>query len=296
MSVSKKNRLREVTSTEFESSELRVIAGEVLLRSLAQSPAPLTARQLRDRLTGPYKLPLPAIEQTLKEQVTAGKVFLYPGTGSGGKARYWTFGVEQLARESILKLLGQRSLPVSEVVRRLRRSLRGMDEGAQRQLISDLARKGELHEWPPVLGSRTSRYSVLPPEPGFYLRDAIDKIARKLGLTPASLTASLRHLTPEVDPDVPTGNPDLNDKLLERMVQVKLAAAQGAPLPLRELWRSLRSEGWDKSTFDRIVLDLAANYRVTLLKHDFPGMLSPGERTELVVDPQGNHFVGIALR
>lgn len=94
----------------------------------------------------------------------------------------------------------------------------------------------------------------------------------------------------------PVAGGDLDEKLLERMVQVKLAAAQGAPLPLRELWQSLRAEGWEKSAFDRIVLGLAAGYRVTLLKHDFPGMLSAADRADLVVDEYGNHFVGIALR
>ena len=64
------------------------------------------------------------------------------------------------------------------------------------------------------------------------------------------------------------------------MVQMKLAAAQGAPLPLRDLWQSLQSEGWDKAAFDRVVLELAASYRVTLLKHNFPGMLSDGDRAD----------------
>jgi len=282
--------------TDNAAPALRSIAIEVLIRSLEQSTGPITARQLRDRLTGPYKLPLETIEQILVEQVAGTKVYSYPGAGRAGKARYWTQGLEQLARESTLRLLADKSLTLSEIVRRLRVPLRGMSEEAVRRLIGQLARTGELQQWPPVLGSRTGRYSVLPPDPAFYLRDAVDKISRKLGVPAASLAVLARQLDSDKLPESFSDLPGFDGKLLERMVQVKLAAAQGAPLPLRDLWRSLKSEGWEKSTFDRTVLALAASYRITLLKHDFPGMLNPTERAELVVDQQGNHYVGIALR
>jgi hypothetical protein len=269
------------------SPELESIAAEVLLRSLDQSQTPLTARQLRERLTGPYKLPLAEIEKLLEAQVGEHRVFRYPGTS----ARYWTQGIEKFARETILKVLATRSLSISELLRRLRSSLKGMEEGAQRRLIGQMVKEGALHEWPPVLGGRTANYSVLPPDPIFYLEDALKKLARKLNVTRESLAEPLQRLATNGE----TGK-ERDAKLLARMVQVRLAAAQGAPLPLRELWHSFKSEGWEKSTFDQTVLDLAASYHVTLLKHDFPGMLSAADRAELVVDPFGNHYVGIARR
>lgn len=285
------------------------IAGEVLRRSLEQSATPLTARQLRERLTGPYKLPLDQIERRLEAEVASGRAFRYPGSGPGGRPRYWTRGIEHFAREALLRLLAARALTMAEILRRLRHSLRGMEEAAQRglvrRLIGELKREGALHEWPAVIGGRTPSFSALPPDPRFYLEDAIRRIARRLDLAPASLAAPLRELAGAASSNAaaapmaasaPVAGGDLDEKLLERMVQVKLAAAQGAPLPLRELWQSLRAEGWEKSAFDRIVLGLAAGYRVTLLKHDFPGMLSAADRADLVVDEYGNHFVGIALR
>jgi hypothetical protein len=134
-------------------------------------------------------------------------------------------------------------------------------------------------------------FSAQLPEPLFYLEDALNKIARKLGRSRDSLASALKELA-GANPE-PSGG---DEKLLERMVQMKLAAAQGAPLPLRDLWQSLQSEGWEKAAFDRVVLELAASYRVTLLKHNFPGMLSDGDRADLVVDTYGNHYVGIAMR
>jgi hypothetical protein len=278
--------------------ELQSIASEVLLRSLDQSTVPLTARQIRERLTGPYKFPLVALESLLEQHVEAGRAYAYPGTGSTGKGRYWTRGIEEFARESVLKMVATRALPLAELLRRQRQALKGLNESAQRRLIAAMIADGSLHEWPPVLGSRTSRISALPPAPRLYLEDAVEKIARKIGVTPESMAGSLHELADSYEHGSKSSSTvsPLEDRLVERMLQVKLAAAQGAPLPLRELWHSLRSEGCDKTTFDRIVLDLAASYRVTLLKHDFPGMLTPTDRAELVIDQFGNHYVGIARR
>jgi hypothetical protein len=279
------------TQNQPPSSNLESIAGEVLLRSLDQSTLPLTANQLRERLTGPYKLPLEKIETLLEELVRDGKAYLYPGSGPRGRSRFWTHGIEQFARETIRKTLATRSLPMSDLLRRLRNALKGMDETAQRRLITEMVREGALHEWPAVIGGRTVHFSTQLPEPLFYLEDALNKIARKLGRSRDSLASALKELA-GANPE-PSGG---DEKLLERMVQMKLAAAQGAPLPLRDLWQSLQSEGWDKAAFDRVVLELAASYRVTLLKHNFPGMLSDGDRADLVVDTYGNHYVGIAMR
>jgi hypothetical protein len=279
------------TQNQSPSSNLESIAGEVLLRSLDQSTLPLTANQLRERLTGPYKLPLDKIETLLEELVRDGKVYLYPGSGPRGRSRFWTHGIEQFARETIRKTLATRSLPMSDLLRRLRNALKGMDETAQRRLITEMVREGALHEWPAVIGGRTVHFSAQLPEPLFYLEDALNKIARKLGRSRDSLASALKELA-GANPE-PSGG---DEKLLERMVQMKLAAAQGAPLPLRDLWQSLQSEGWEKAAFDRVVIELAASYRVTLLKHNFPGMLSDGDRADLVVDTYGNHYVGIAMR
>jgi hypothetical protein len=52
----------------------------------------------------------------------------------------------------------------------------------------------------------------------------------------------------------------------------------------------------DKEHFDRLALELSREGIVTLHHHDFPASLSPSERTELVQDERGTHYVGIAIR
>ena len=63
---------------------------------------------------------------------------------------------------------------------------------------------------------------------------------------------------------------------------VKLAAADGELVPLDQLWRSLQNEGWDKASFDRTVLSLAEENRVSLQRHNFPYGLGDQERAQLV--------------
>ena len=278
------------------SPEKQAIESEVLLRSLDQAPLPITGSQLRDRLTGPYKLPLDKIEQLLERLVEEGKAHRYPAIGRSRHPRYWTHGIEHYGREMILKALATRSLTMSDLLRRLRSSLKGLEEAAQRQLVIQLVREKALHEWPPMIGGRTSQYGVQPPAPRVYLEDAMRKIANKLGVSREALAGAARELGEERPAPLPKTQGNLDENLLQRMVQIKLAAAQGAPLSLQELWHSLQSDGWEKATFDRIVLELAKNYRVALLKHDFPGILSEQERNDLVVDAFGNYYVGIALR
>ena len=88
----------------------------------------------------------------------------------------------------------------------------------------------------------------------------------------------------------------LESRILERMVEVVPAAANGALVSLRDLRRSKDFENVDKSSFDQAVLGLADQGKVALHRHDFPAGLSTEDRAELVTDATGDFYVGIALR
>lgn len=66
-----------------------------------------------------------------------------------------------------------------------------------------------------------------------------------------------------------------------------------ALLPVRLLRRRLSLE---KREFDDLALRLAREGIVSLHYHDYPGSLPESERSELVVDARGTHYVGIAPR
>lgn len=273
---------------------------EVINKALAQAPRPLTVKQLRDLLTGPFKLEEERLTALLDAQVDAGRVYRFAATGPGKLPRYWTRKPEELAQQTMLRVLAQRPHTRAEVLYRAKASLAGFSKEEQQQLLTALVRAGQVYELPFVVGGRAKLYSALPADARDYLEDAITKISKKLAVPRNEVLRAVRALAEAEEPAAtatPTTLPsDPNEAVLARMVQVKLAAAQGGLVPLNELWHSLKDEGWDKASFDRTVLSLAESYRVALQRHNFPASLKEEERAELVTDELGNHYIGIALR
>lgn len=288
-------------------------AAEVMLKALAQATAPLTAKQLRDQLTGPYKLSVAELTEALDAAVANGTAHRIAPARRNSPPRYTTRAPEALAENALLKLLRQRPHTRAELLRRAQPTLKafGIAEGSQ--LLAQLIRAGQAQELAPFLGGRAKLYSAQSAQPRDYVEDALKKLGAKFGLSREALLR-VAGLMPAAHVEAPATQAkqppqtaqaaepanapmaDPGEALLARMVQVKLAAAQGALVPLNTLWRSLQHEGWRKADFDRTVLSLAESYRVSLQRHNFPASLSEEERAELVADEAGNHYVGIALR
>lgn len=94
--------------------------------------------------------------------------------------------------------------------------------------------------------------------------------------------------------DGASGN--LVDDRAEVLRNVQLLEARegrGALIPIRKLRATLRL---DKARFDAAVLGLYADDSIILHHHDYVGNLTEAERSELVLDRHGNHYVGVALR
>jgi len=273
---------------------------DVVLKELDHANEPLTAIQLRKKLTGPFKLPVKKLGQLLEEQTHGGSLHRYAPKAGGKNPRYWSRGIEEYARAQILTYTADRPQTKSKLLQKLKTRLIGVGQPQQSKLLSDLItqllEEEKLYRLPPFIGGVTSRYSTKPPDPNEYLDNAVAKIAQRLGIDAEKILGSRRSQTAVEAIESNNLQNDQSENLLARMVQVKLAAAQGGLLPLNELWLSLQKEGWDKVSFDRTVLSLADKYRVSLHRHNFPASLSERERSELVSDELGNYYVGITLR
>ena len=200
---------------------------------------------------------------------------------------------EELARQIIHDILALRPHTQVELLRKLKLQLPDYNPSQQIGLIVRMAKERSIHQLPAFLGTRISRYSLKPPDPKEYIEDAIAKLSKALSIPPELILEAFSGTTPS------QSEPPKNvrsEELLSRMVQIKLAAAAGGLVPINELWKSLRSEGWDKASFDRTVLGLSEQYRVALQRHNFPASLSGEDRAELVADDLGNYYMGIALR
>jgi hypothetical protein len=268
---------------------------EVVGKALAEAAEPITAQQLRDRLTGPFKLPAARLSEVLEQLVSAGRVYRFAPKAPSKQPRYWSRSVEDYAREAILDLLAQRPQTQAEILKKLKAKLQGYDERRQIELLKRLRQEKLVKILPPYLGGRTTRFGRQSPDPSDYVQDAVNKIGKKLGLPVEEVLYAARML-PISNMKQPLSQKDLSEKLLAQIMRIKLAAAAGELVPLDQLWQSLKNEGWDKASFDRTVLRLAEENRVALQRHNFPSGLGEQERSQLVADEWKNYYVGIALR
>ncbi len=267
----------------------------VVAKALTEAAEPVTVQQLRDRLTGPFKLPADKLALLLEELVSGGTIYRFAPKAPSKQPRYWSRSFEDYARETMLDLLEQRPRTQAELLKRLKAKLKGYDERRQIELLKRLRQEKLVKVLPPFLGGRTTRFGRQPPDPCDYVQDAIKKIGKKLGLPADEVLYAARTL-PVTQLKKPLSQKDMSEKLLAQIMRIKLAAAQGELVPLDQLWRSLQNEGWDKASFDRTVLRLAEENRVSLQRHNFPFRLGDQERAQLVADEWNNYYIGIALR
>ncbi len=301
-----------MSSDQAVASEPQIV--EILLKALRRAEEPITAKKLLDGLTGPYRAAPETIENHLSELVSSGKAFTFEPYVSKAP-RYWSHDQEHYARQLVLKNVSRHPMSWSEVKKALKNPLKGFPDARLSKLQKEMLDGGVLHELPFFVGARTQRFSNYPPDPAHYIEDALVKIRKKLakfGITASDVNnAALGLLAPRDEPDthelaeetpVPAAvepHPDeesLESRILERMVHTVPAAANGALVSLRDLWRSMDFQNVDKSSFDQAVLRLADQGKVALHRHDFPAGLSTEDRAELVTDATGDFYVGIALR
>jgi hypothetical protein len=309
--------------TTYPATADRADVVEVLIRALDREDEPLSALQIRRKLSGPYKLKPEQLGQILEEEVDSGKIHRFSPYRSKSP-RYWTRDPDQYARAMILKMLGKRPQPQNELLSGLKASLRGYSEDRLRQSIQALKTEGQIRELPHFVRSRAARrLSLQPPDPREYLRDAIDWIAKELkGVThpqlleatialmregsaehaplrdqggPVPSTRTVPSPLPESPPLSPTPA-DLEGLILEQMTELEPAALNGALISLRDLRRSLEFKDIDKAAFEATVLRLAEQGRVSLHRDDHPEALTQEQRDERVRDDRGNYYVGIARR
>jgi len=301
-----------VSSDQAVASEPQIV--EILLKALRRAEEPITAKKLLDGLTGPYRVAPETIENQLNELVSSGKAFSFEPYISKGR-RFWSFDQEHYARQLVLKNVSRHPKTWSEVKSALKNPLKGFPDARLSKLQKDMLDGGVLHKLPPFVGARTPIFSDCPPDPSHYIEDALVKIRAKLakfGIAASDVNkAALGLLAPRAEPDIDEpaeGSPasagikphaeddSLESRILERMVEVVPAAANGALVSLRDLRRSMDFQNVDKSAFDQAVLRLADQGKVALHRHDYPAGLSSEDRAELVTDATGDFFVGIALR
>jgi hypothetical protein len=283
----------------------RAVCCEPVVEAVQRADAPHTANELRRRLVLPIKMPEAELSQILEEAARHGKVHSIPPATAKGKPRYWSRDALTFGQREILRTIREKG-PQSESA--IKRVAKGLNEAQIRQALEAALAAGELWRHPPVGKSKRELFSVTPPSPEPYLREVGGDLVRVVGELRAAgvpqehLRRALLQIVEATgisfgsiaarQPPPDSARPVSVD-LVALMRRIEPGADRGALVGARDLRRAAKLE---KPSFDREVLELARQGRLSLHRHDFPASLSQVERDELVTDGTGTFYVGMALR
>src|SRR5262245_7544333 len=271
---------------------LHADAADFVLRALRRSSHPLTITELEKAIPRSAIKSKKELSQLLNQMVGAGRIRSHKARSSV----YWLPSLEDQASARILKALSDAPLTQTELKRKLRSLLAGWPQPKRDEMLALLVREKRVHKVSPLSG-KIELLSARPElTPRDYVRMALQMAVAKLkpmGFTAEQVFTTAQDLLHrELTADKPSV--DWDQAVLERMIQLKLAVANGSPISLTELRNSLPSETSGKSSFDRAVLPMAEKGTVVLHRHDYPDSLSRRERDALVADERGNYFIGVS--
>jgi hypothetical protein len=284
----------------------RAVCFGAAVEAVQRTDGPHTAKELLRGLLLPIKLTEAELSQILDEAAGAGKLHVIPPATAKGKPRYWNRDALTYGRLEILKALNDKG-PLSESA--LKMAAKGFSDAQIRQMIDAALAAAELWRHPPLGKSKKELIGRQAPAPELYLREAgaeltrivaqlrsagvrceelrrvLVQIVEATGVSYGSAAAAGQTLG-----DSPrTGSVDL----VALMRRIEPGADRGALVGSRDL---RRAANLDKPLFDRAVLELARQGRVSLHRHDYATSLTAAERDELVTDGAGTYYVGVALR
>jgi hypothetical protein len=282
---------------------------EAALEAIGAAPGPLTAAAVAKLLAAPHRIRAIDLPPILAEFAAAGRLHEFPPATARGRPQYWHKSPQEFAR---LALLRSADAQGPQTRAKLRKSARGLNNAQFDEIVNALVSQRALFRHPPIGRSKTELLGARPPSPAVYLQGVAAQLQKVVDqLTAAQvprdqLRRALVELIELVESAgvplegaspprgvVPPPAPPRPVDLLALMRRLEAGAERGALIGARALRQVANLE---KSQFDRLVLELAQDGRLSLHRHDFASSLSPAERDELVTDGQGTYFVGMAIR
>ncbi len=263
-----------------------------MLRTLRRSSQPLTVAQLERDIPKSALKSKSDLPKLLNQMVSTGQIRSY-------KARsnvYWLPSLEDQAYMRILKALSEAPLTQNDLKRKLRSQLAGWPQPKLDEMLALLVNQKRVYKVSPLTGKNELLSARPELTPRDYVRMALQMVVAKLkpqGVTAEQVFSTAQDLLQrELTTD--KSSIDWDQTVVERMIHLKLAVANGAPISLTELRRSLPSETSGKPSFDRVVLRMAEKGTIILHRHDYPDSLNRRERDAMVTDERGNYFIGVS--
>jgi hypothetical protein len=270
-------------------------AANFVLRALRESSQPLTVTKLEKAIPRSALKSKKDLPELLKQMVKANQIRCHKARSS----LYWLPSLEERACERIIEALSEVPLTKKDLENKLRSQLIGWPPARRNEMLARLIKEKRVYKISHLAGNAklfSARAELTPQD---YIRLALMLAAAKLkplGFTLEHVFAATQDLLQQraIGDNPPAQSPPFDQNVIERMIQLKLATANGGLISLTELRRSLATEIPEKLSFDQAVLRLAEKGIVVLHRHDYPSSLSQQERDALVSDDRGNYFIGIS--
>jgi hypothetical protein len=143
---------------------------------LHQSEEPLTPTRIRVLLPPPlHTLPLEVLQMTLRRQVAAHVVVLYPKYRSD-QDRYWDRPLPVHVEQLLRRILRDGPMTRSDLRRRLPAYARILADN----VLDALLAHGRIHEHPSQSRRAASRLALYPADPRLHLRPELDALFTRL--------------------------------------------------------------------------------------------------------------------
>jgi hypothetical protein len=293
--------------------DLSTIGVDLALATLAQTEAPVAAKDLAALIKSELKFSESDLTPILEKLVAAGRLHVFPAATAKGRPRFWDRDLAEVGRLAIIQALEKKG-PQTES--NLKKCAKGLSAEQFAGLFHDLVDQGQLLRHPPLPGTKGELFGSRPPSAATYLKEIGNQLTKVVStliaakVSDSELRQALVQLMESTGitfggasqsngtetlnrPEQVTGQDSTGADLLELMKRLEPGAERGALVGSRELRRAALLE---KSQFDSAVLDLARHGKLSLHRHDYASSLSQQERDDLVTDGAGTYYVGMAIR
>lgn len=290
----------------YWNRDLHVLARTAALEAMQRAAKPFTAAEIAKQLDLPIKVSAGDLQPLIDESLAPCTLYEFPAKSAKGKPRYWNRDRLEFGRLAMLSALDGKG-PQTEA--KLKKAAEGLTDTEFQQLLQSELAALKLWRHPPAGKKGKDLFGKHPPSPELYLRDiekqltAITAKLKAVNVPLDSLRRALIQMIESAGVPFAAAGASTHEKsstasamsvdLIGLMRRIDPAADRGALVGAREL---RRAAGMLKADFDRAVLELARQERLSLHRHDYAASLSPAERDELVTDGAGTYYVGIALR
>lgn len=257
-----------------------------ILEAVRESKAPLGEKELRAATGWPKELHPAPLGALLAELEQAGELKPWPGK----TRRWWRLSPAEMLPAALLEALDARAMRRTEWLRAAKARLKGVPARKWSEAAEELIAQGHVLCYTLRIDGRKVDACARAGCRAAFLelyRPMLERLKddwRRLGATEEQIARFL-------------SGPASGEAAELLFAELKrLERESPPPNPVSALRSRTALRGIPKEEFDRAALELLAQGRIYMARHDHAGRLTEEERRQLVADGAGNFYVSVTAR